>query len=298
MTGEIPLELGNLSNLVQLALWGNELTGEIPAELGSLSKLELLSLSSNQLSGTIPEELGNLTNLEELYLWRNQLSGTVPQTLVGLTMLERFVFHHNPGLCAPIDDAFQTWLRGISTVLGSSCAPTDSPEDRAVLVQVHSATDGANWTNNTNWLSEHLTREWYGVTTDANGRVHGLFLGSNQLNGKIPSELGDLANLRVLSLSDNQLAGEIPAELGRLTNLTVLRLAGNQLTRCVPAALRDVEDNDFAQLGLPFCPPYDANSDGAIDIGELFTAIDDYFDGLIDISELFTIIDLYFSGPG
>ena len=252
-TGEIPVELGSVSNLVELVLWGNELTGEIPAELGSLSNLEVLSLSSNQLSGTIPEELGNLTNLEELYLWRNQLSGTVPQTLVGLTMLESFVFHHNPGLCAPIDDAFQTWLRGISTVLGSSCAPTDSPEDRAVLVQVHSATDGANWTNNTNWLSEHLTREWYGVTTDANGRVHGLFLGSNQLNGKIPSELGDLANLRVLSLSDNQLAGEIPAELGRLTNLTVLRLAGNQLTGCVPAALRDVEDNDFAQLGLPFC---------------------------------------------
>ena len=228
-TGEIPVELGSVSNLVELVLWGNELTGEIPAELGSLSNLEVLSLSSNQLSGTIPEELGNLTNLEELYLWRNQLSGTVPQTLVGLTMLESFVFHYNPGLCAPIDDAFQTWLRGISTVLGSSCAPTDSPEDRAVLVQVHSATDGANWTNNTNWLSEHLTREWYGVTTDANGRVHGLFLGSNQLTG------------------------EIPAELGRLTNLTVLRLAGNQLTGCVPAALRDVEDNDFAQLGLPFC---------------------------------------------
>ena len=323
LTGEIPAALGGLSNLERLSLSRNQLTGEIPAELGSLSKLELLSLSSNRLSGAIPEELGNLTNLEELYLWGNQLSGTVPQSLAGLTMLRSFVFHHNPGLCAPVDDAFQTWLGSISTVLGSSCAPADSPEDRAVLAQVHSATDGANWTNNANWLSEeHLIREWYGVTNDRNGRVNVLFLDDNQLageipaelgslvklerlylnhnqlTGEIPAELGDLANLRVLSLTDNQLTGEIPTELGRLTNLTVLRLAGNQLTGCVPNGLRDVADNDFAQLGLPFCQPYDANGDGAIDIGELFTAIDDYFAGEIGIGELFTIIDLYFSGPG
>ena len=321
LTGEIPSALGNLSNLERLSLSRNRLTGEIPAELGSLTKLELLSLSSNQLNGNIPEELSNLTNLEELYLWGNQLTGMVPQTLVGLTMLENFIFHLNPSLCASVDDAFQTWLEDISTVLGSSCAPSDSPEDQAVLAQVHSVTDGANWTNNTNWLSERLTREWYGVTNDRNGRVHGLFLGSNQLTGKIPSELGgltelewlylnynqltgeiptelgNLANLRVLSLTDNQLTGEIPAELGRLTNLTVLHLAGNQLAGCVPDGLRDVADNDFPQLGLPFCQPYDANGDGAIDIGELFTAIDDYFAGEIGIGELFTIIDLYFSGP-
>ena len=32
-------------------------------------------------------------------------------------------------------------------------------------------------------------------------------------------------------------------------------MSGNQLTGCVPAALMDVEDNDFAQLGLAFCSP-------------------------------------------
>ena len=38
-----------------------------------------------------------------------------------------------------------------------------------------------------------------------------------------------------------------------MTNLTVLYLSGNPLTGCVPASLRDVEDTDFAQLGLTFC---------------------------------------------
>ena len=47
----------------------------------------------------------------------------------------------------------------------------------------------------------------------------------------------------------------------------------------------------------PLVATYDRNGDGRIDIGELFTAIDDYFAGLIDIGELFTLIDLYFAGP-
>ena len=44
MTGEIPTELGNLSNLETLDLGGNQLTGEIPTELGSLSNLQGLYL--------------------------------------------------------------------------------------------------------------------------------------------------------------------------------------------------------------------------------------------------------------
>ena len=277
LTGEIPTELDSLASLVKLALWGNDLTGEIPSWLGSLANLQVLSLSQNQLTGPIPPQLGSLANLERLWLHYNELSGVVPQTLAGLTMLEDFSFYNNLGLCAPIDDAFQTWLRGISIVYGSSCAQADSAEDRAVLVKIHSVTDGVNWLNNSNWLSDHLTRQWYGITSDANGRVNGLFLRGNQLTGEIPAELGGLADLEVLSLAangltgeipaelgnltnleslslyQNQLTGEIPAELGRLTNLTLLYLSGNQVSGCVPASLRDVADNDFAQLGLPFC---------------------------------------------
>ena len=261
LTGTVPTSLGGLTNLEGVYLWGNELTGTIPAELGSLTNLEVLHLTRNQLTGPIPTSLGSLTNLERLYLSKNQLtgaippglgsltkltllrlennqlSGVVPQTLAGLTMLDRFSFYNNPGLCAPVDDAFQTWLRGISIVYGSSCAQADSSEDRAVLVQLHSATDGANWTNNAKWLSGDLTREWYGVTNDANGRVNGLFLRDNQLSGEIPAGLGSLANLTSLSLSVNRLTGTIPADLGSLSNLTGLYLQENQLTGPIPAEL-------------------------------------------------------------
>ena len=64
MTGDIPAELGNLSNLQELYLYDNELTGDIPTELGNLSNLAWLYLSGNQLTGDIPTEMSSLSNLE------------------------------------------------------------------------------------------------------------------------------------------------------------------------------------------------------------------------------------------
>ena len=58
MTGEIPAELGSLSNLQILDLSLNDLRGEIPAELGSLSNLQILDLGGNDLRGEIPAEMG------------------------------------------------------------------------------------------------------------------------------------------------------------------------------------------------------------------------------------------------
>ena len=81
MSGEIPVELGSLSNLIYLYLSNNGLTGEIPPELGNLSRLAYLFLKSNELTGEIPPELGNLSMLSYLYLQDNDLSGCVPSSL-------------------------------------------------------------------------------------------------------------------------------------------------------------------------------------------------------------------------
>ena len=57
MSGEIPPELGNLSNLLYLYLQDNDLSGEIPPELGNLSNLLYLYLQDNDLSGCVPSSL-------------------------------------------------------------------------------------------------------------------------------------------------------------------------------------------------------------------------------------------------
>ena len=75
------------------------------------------------------------------------------------------------------------------------------------------------------------------------GRLSGLevlSLSENSLSGAIPDELGSLANLRELSVDGNQLTGEIPAELGGLANLETLALSDNQLSGAIPVELGDL----------------------------------------------------------
>ena len=72
--------------------------------------------------------------------------------------------------------------------------------DRAALAALYRATDGANWFDDTNWLSDTPLDGWHGVTTDGAGRVTELNLGDNLLAGELPPELGSLANLRRSSL--------------------------------------------------------------------------------------------------
>ena len=83
--------------------------------------------------------------------------------------------------------------------------------DSLALVTLYDSTDGANWKHT--WDLNTPVDTWYGVTVDS-GQVTVLWLVSNQLNGSIPAELGNLTNLTSLGLARNRLSGSIPAELG------------------------------------------------------------------------------------
>ena len=48
----------------------------------------------------------------------------------------------------------------------------DLPQlDRPALVAFYNATGGANWMNNSNWLSDAHISQWHGVTINPAGRV-------------------------------------------------------------------------------------------------------------------------------
>ena len=108
---------------------------------------------------------------------------------------------------------------------------------RAALEALYEATDGPNWTNANNWLTDTPLGEWYRVAVDASGRVVGLDIDGNGLSGTLPPELGDLTSLTELSLQNNGLSGPLPPELGNLTNLKALYLTGNNLSGPIPPEL-------------------------------------------------------------
>ena len=72
-------------NLSLLDLHGNALSGTVPLQLANLSQLYSLDLAYNQFTGTVPaEELGSLTALKYVYLSGNLLSGVVAPGLCQL----------------------------------------------------------------------------------------------------------------------------------------------------------------------------------------------------------------------
>ena len=193
LTGPIPAELSQLSNLQHLVLNNNELTGPIPAELAQLNNLQGIRLSDNNLSGSIPAELSQLSNPQYLYLAYNELTGCIPAALRSV----------------PNNDLNYLGLAFCRDGFGS----TTATGDRAVLIALYEGTNGDRWSDNTNWLSDAPLSEWYGVITDIEGRVTELYLGSNDLRDSIPAELAQLNNLQGLHLSDNNLTGCIPSAL-------------------------------------------------------------------------------------
>ena len=123
--------------------------------------------------------------------------------------------------------------------------------ERAALETFYYATNGAEWRNNTNWLTDEPVGEWYGVTTDAAGKVTRLSLHQNGLRGRLPAELAHLRNLKALRLWGERgrgLTGPIPPELGRLANLTTLNLGNNDLTGEIPPELADLTNLTYLTL--------------------------------------------------
>ena len=289
LAGQIPREMGDLSDLRTLRMTDNQLTGPIPHTLGNLSELVSLLLGRNLLTGQIPLALGDLTKLQALYLWENQLTGEIPPALAGMTSMRLLNLAVNQ-LTGPIPAELGLLSNLESLNLGSNQLSGEIPSELGTLSNLTWLDVGKNqlsgqipsqlgnltsietlrlWENN---LSGSIPSELANLpnlgslelndnqlTGEIPAALGGLTklrvlrLHGNQLSGEMPTELGNLSELWSLNLSDNQLTGEIPQELASLSNLHRLYLAGNRFTGCIPNGLRNIPQNDLSQLGLPFC---------------------------------------------
>ncbi len=280
LTGSIPTELGNLDNLQFLGLSNNELTGSIPAALGEIQSLRFLQLDNNRLMGTIPTTIAD-RSFSELHLENPPyIANAIPNQTIFLN--DEVEIDLSGNFADLNDDSISYSVEGLPeglnldgstgiitgetsssgnytvTVTGMDkdgevetsfqlVVPTVVERDYNALVALYNSTNGAGWTNNSNWLTDADVSEWHGVTVEGD-RVTGISLRYNDLVGTLPAELGNLDNLQYLLLDQNQLTGFIPTELGNLVDLQYLYLYSNQLEGSIPSELGNLVNLQYLYL--------------------------------------------------
>ncbi|XP_004509927.3 uncharacterized protein [Cicer arietinum] len=220
--GNIPLEIGNMTNLLSLNLNGNNLNGSIPRTFKELHKLQVLDLGYNGLQGSFIEELCEIESLSELNLENNKLSGVLPKCMVKMTSLRKLHIGSN-SLNSRIPSSLWS-LKDILEVNFSSNnfignLPLEIGNLRAIVLLDLSR----------NYFSSNIP-----TTISFLKTLQTLSLAHNKLYGSIPTSFDDMASLISLDLSQNLLTGVIPKSLASLRYLQYINFSYNSLQGEIP----------------------------------------------------------------
>ncbi|KAM3212261.1 hypothetical protein ACQJBY_065374 [Aegilops geniculata] len=233
LSGMVPFSLGNLSSLVHLRLTDNRLVGSIPESLGYIPTLLKLSLSVNNLSGPIPLSLFNMSSLRILTLSENSLIGRLPfdigYTLPNIQALLLSKNNFDGPIPASLLKAYHLYMLYLNHNSFTGSIPFfGSLPNLEQLDLAHNNLEAGDW----GFVSSlsHCTR------------LTKLMLDGNNLQGKLPSSIGNLSNsLQWLLLSSNNISGPIPPEIGNLKSLNILYMSNNSLTSNIPATLGNLQ---------------------------------------------------------
>ncbi|KAG0514898.1 hypothetical protein BDA96_10G232700 [Sorghum bicolor] len=235
--------LSNCSKLTQLMLDGNNLQGNLPSSIGNLSSnLQLLWLRNNRISGHIPPEIGNLRSLSILFMDYNMFTGNIPPTIGNLHDLVVLAFAQNR-LSGPIPE-----------IIGNLVQLTDIKLDRNNLSGTIPASIGSctqlqilNLAHNS--LNGTIPSDIFKISSLSEE----FDLSHNSLTGGIPEEVGNLINLKKLSITNNMLSGYIPSAIGMCVALEYLEMRDNFFEGSIPQTLvnlRSIEEIDISKNRL------------------------------------------------
>ncbi|KAL6195051.1 hypothetical protein ACLB2K_030673 [Fragaria x ananassa] len=217
VTGAMKILMRSTS-LVFLSLTTSFVGEELPADLGivqdfdGFQNLRLLDLSYCELTGQIPLWLSKLKKLQMLNLYSNRLSGSIPTWLGTLPMLFNIGLESNL-----LSGEFPKELYGLPALVSTQTpAQVDDIDLELAIYGYKGAT---------------LVQYKLSYFPPA------IYIGNNTINGNIPTEIGQLQLLHILSLSNNTFSGNIPENMSNLKNLEILDLSMNHLSGKIPPSL-------------------------------------------------------------
>ena len=109
-------------------------------------------------------------------------------------------------------------------------------QEREVLLDIYTATNGQQWYNKTAWKSSTAHCAWYGITCHNNSYVKTIVLAYNNLDGSLPSNLWKIRNLMALCTPGNpRLRGRIGDFLsGNMSKLLTVALNAASISGDIP----------------------------------------------------------------
>ncbi|XP_058201417.1 probable LRR receptor-like serine/threonine-protein kinase At3g47570 [Rhododendron vialii] len=249
LSGNIPVDIGNLQKLRVLLLYGNKLYGEIPSCLSNSTSFFQLALFQNSLQGNIPSSLGKCQLLQQVSLAQNNLSGTIPKEVFSSSSLFYLDLSYN-------------------NLAGELPAEVGNLKN---LEEFHASK---------NTLSGRIPSTLGSCVT-----LRFLNLDGNKFWGNLPATLANLRGVEELNLSHNNFSGRIPEYLDGFIFLNKLDLSFNDFEGTVPergvfknATVISVEGNNklcggIAELQLHSCNSKKGKRKGLTVVGKLILSI-------------------------
>nr|XP_027193480.1 probable LRR receptor-like serine/threonine-protein kinase At3g47570 isoform X2 [Cicer arietinum] len=245
LTGRIPSFIGNLSYLTVFSCDYNNLEGDIPQEICQLQNLTILHASENNLSGMIPSCLYNISSLTKLSIAVNKFHGSLPHNM--------FYTLPNIQFISIAGNQFSGTIPTSIINASSSFAYFEMSKNHFVgQVPNLGRLKELQYLNlEINNLGDNSTKDLEFLKSLTNcTKLRELSIGSNNFGGILPNSIGNLSmNLNFLFLDDNMISGQIPSELGHLVGLTLLSMELNNFEQVIPATFGKFQNMRVLTLG-------------------------------------------------